>query len=81
MKFLGLTFTLREYPGRKFKFESGMSEHEGRSLMGDLKGVRVQIRAFCPKPEQGETEAECDVSSLKWVTGQPAAAKPAPPKK
>ena len=67
-RFTGIRFHLREYPKRVFEFSTTTFEYQGRNLLENANGERATLRTFCQKPEEGETEQECAVSSLTWAT-------------
>lgn len=62
MKWHGITFTLQEFPGREFIFNSQSFEHQGRNLATDnLKGVKVQVTC------KNSGQRTCRVATLKWL--------------
>ena len=66
-RFEGIRFALREYEGMAFEYAATSFEHQGRSLVKDLEGTRVTVRAYCAPREEGETERQCTATSLRWA--------------
>jgi hypothetical protein len=62
----GITFRLKEYPQRQFVFHSPSFQHEGRSLVDDLRGTQVEVT--CKSPA---TQKTCRVATLKWLSPPP----------
>lgn len=65
--FRGVRFQLREFPDRDYEFQAPEFFHEGRSLVENLIGARVNLTVFCLAPDPGEPRRYCDVGSLRWL--------------
>lgn len=72
-RFRGVRFQLREFPDRDYEFDASEFVHEGRSLIENLIGARVNLSVFCLAQEPGEQRRYCDVSTLKWSAEAPPA--------